>query len=88
MNAIAHSSPVLIAADRYHSFVEWSDEDACYIGYCLDLFPFGGVCHGDDAVSTFAELRQIVEEEVEDLIADGDPLPLPKTRPLTLNATA
>lgn len=35
------------AEDRYLKFVRWSDEDRLYIGYCPDLFPFGGVCHAE-----------------------------------------
>lgn len=88
MKPNAHSSPVLVAADRYHTFVEWSDEDACYIGYCPDLFPYGGVCHGDDAVHTFAELRLLVEEEVEGFLTTGRSLPPAHTRPLNVEAVA
>jgi hypothetical protein len=34
------------AEDRHLKFVLWSDEDRAYVGYCPDLFPWGGVCHG------------------------------------------
>jgi hypothetical protein len=41
--------------DRYHRFVQWSDEDQCYIGYCPDIF-YGGCCHGDLEEEVYAEL--------------------------------
>jgi len=28
--------------DRYLKFVNWSDEDSVYVGFCPDLFPWGG----------------------------------------------
>ena len=34
--------------DAYLKFVRWSEEDGLYIGFCPDLFPFGGVCHSAD----------------------------------------
>src|SRR6185295_8038077 len=30
--------------DQYLRFVRWSDDDQLYVGYCPDLFPWGGVC--------------------------------------------
>ncbi len=58
---------------RYIKIVEWSEEDNCYIGSSPGLF-FGG-CHGDDELSVFQNLCQIVEGTIKDILADGDPLP-------------
>jgi predicted RNase H-like HicB family nuclease len=60
---------------KYAKIVEWSDEDGCYVGSCPGLM-FGG-CHGDDEVSVFQELCQIVEEVIEIYKQDGKPLPKP-----------
>ncbi len=60
--------------DRYHRFVHWSDEDQCYIGYCPDWYS-GGVCHGEDEESTYAELCQIVRDEIEHRLSKGESLP-------------
>lgn len=60
---------------RYIKIVEWSEEDNCYIGSSPGLF-FGG-CHGDDELSVFQNLCQIVEGTIKDILADGDPLPPP-----------
>ena len=60
-------------AARYAKFVEWSDEDQCFIGRCPGLFD-GGV-HGDDEAKVYAELCEAVEEWIELLHKDGTPLP-------------
>jgi predicted RNase H-like HicB family nuclease len=62
-------------SDRYVKFVEWSEEDDCYVGRCPELF-YGG-CHGDDKQQVYAELCQIVDEWLEILKQDGKPLPPP-----------
>ena len=67
-------------ADKYLKFVCWSDDDAAYVGYCPDLFPFGGVCHGVTEEATFSELCDLVREEVEDLLRAGKELPPNTTR--------
>ena len=69
-------------ADQYLRFVRWSDEDNQYVGYCPDLFPWGGVCHGADEQETYRELRQMIDQEVGELIAAGKDLPIPLTRPM------
>lgn len=60
-------------AGRYAKFVEWSDEDKCFIGRCPDLFD-GGV-HGHDEAAVYAELCQAAEEWVQTLHGDGADLP-------------
>jgi predicted RNase H-like HicB family nuclease len=60
---------------RYVKIVEWSDEDACYVGSCPGLL-YGG-CHGGDERKVFQELCQIVEETIELLHEEGKPLPPP-----------
>jgi predicted HicB family RNase H-like nuclease len=62
-------------AARYAKFVEWSDEDQCFIGRCPGLFE-GGV-HGADEARVYAELCQTAEEWIELLHKDGVPLPEP-----------
>jgi predicted RNase H-like HicB family nuclease len=70
--------------DKYVKIVEWSDEDACFIGSCPELF-YGG-CHGTDAQSVFAELCQIVNETIEIYDEEGRPLPPPKSGRDLVNA--
>ena len=60
-------------ASRYVKFVEWSDEDQCFIGRCPEVFS-GGV-HGGDEAKVYKELCDVVEEWVELLHKDGVPLP-------------
>ena len=70
--------------DRYVKLVEWSDEDACFIGSCPELF-YGG-CHGADPRSVFDELCRLVEETIEVYRQEGKPLPSPLTGRPFVNA--
>lgn len=60
-------------AQRYVKIIEWSEEDNCFVGSCPGLF-YGG-CHGDDELSVFAELCQIVQETVELYQKEGKSFP-------------
>ncbi len=62
-------------AARYVKFVEWSDEDQCFVGRCPGLF--GGGVHGADEASVYRELCETVEEWIELLHKDRAPLPEP-----------
>jgi predicted RNase H-like HicB family nuclease len=60
---------------RYAKIVEWSVEDACYVGSAPGLI-LGG-CHGSEEKEVFAELCEIVEEAIALYRADGRSLPPP-----------
>ena len=60
-------------AASYVKFVEWSDEDQCFIGRCPELFD--GAVHGSDEAKVYRELCDTVEEWIELLGKDGTPLP-------------
>jgi predicted RNase H-like HicB family nuclease len=62
-------------SDRYAKIVEWSEEDACYVGSAPGLI-LGG-CHGPDEKEVFAELCDVVEEAIALYRTDGKPLPPP-----------
>jgi predicted RNase H-like HicB family nuclease len=70
------------AEDKYLKFVKWSEEDNVYVGYCPDLFPFDGVCHGNPEEHVFHQLVELVRNEVVDLQRDQKPLPTASTRPM------
>ena len=75
--------------DRYLTFVQWSEEDQFYVGYCPDLFPAGGVCHAGSAVEAYGKLWDIVQDTVKTAEAAGLVLPPPRTRPMReIEATA
>lgn len=61
--------------DHYLKIVEWSDEDQCYVGR-LPGFSLGGV-HGDDEIEVYRELCSVLDEWIEVLEKDGEPLPPP-----------
>jgi predicted RNase H-like HicB family nuclease len=68
------------AEDQYLKFVRWEKEDRLYVGYCPDLFPWGGVCHGDTEEDAYRQLRALVRETVEELRVAGKNLPAATTR--------
>lgn len=66
-------------SDKYHKWVEWSEEDQVYIGKCPDLIT--GI-HGDDPVSVFRELNEVVEDVIKHFQSSGRPLPAERVRPM------
>lgn len=68
--------------DQYLQFVRWEEEDGLYVGYCPDLFPYGGVCHGSTALEAYAKLTEVVEDTVVTAQEQGIELPAPSTRPM------
>lgn len=74
-SGVLSSKQIKELAARYTKFVEWSDEDRCFIGRCPEIMA-GGV-HGNDEAKVYAELCQAVEEMIELIHADGQKLPEP-----------
>jgi len=70
------------AQDQYLKFVRWEEADGLYVGYCPDLFPWGGVCHGTTEEEAHHQLCLLVAEEVEEMRREGKTLPAPSTRPM------
>ena len=66
-------------SDRYHKWIEWSDDDATYLGRCPDVIT--GI-HGDDPIQLYDELCVIVDDVLAELEASGRTLPQPLTRPM------
>ena len=65
--------------DRYHRWVEWSEEDQVYIGRFPDLIT--GI-HGDDPVQVYKELGEVVQEVIQHIQQAGRSLPAARTRPM------
>ena len=66
-------------SDRYHKWVEWSNEDEVYLGRCPDVIT--GI-HGGDPIELYGELCEVVEEVLSELQASGRKLPNPTTHPM------
>ena len=66
-------------SDRYHKWVEWSEEDQVYIGRCPDLIT--GI-HGNDPVQLYKELREVVDDVIGHFKSEGRPLPAVRTHPM------
>ncbi|HEV7672145.1 MAG TPA: pilus assembly protein HicB [Thermoanaerobaculia bacterium] len=65
--------------DRYHKWIEWSEEDAAYLGKCPDLIT--GI-HGDDPVRLYSELQEVVDDVIRHFEDVGRALPAPRVRPM------
>ncbi|MCP4662728.1 MAG: pilus assembly protein HicB [bacterium] len=66
-------------SERYHKWVEWSEEDKTYLGKCPDLIT--GI-HGDDPVQLYAELCDTVEDVIRYFEAEDRDLPPARIRPM------
>ncbi len=55
-------------------FVQWSEADGVFIGYCPDLF-IGGVCHGKNEARVYAELSHPVEDDLKARRRAGKSIP-------------
>jgi hypothetical protein len=44
--------------------IDWSLEDAAFIGYCPQFFPYGAVCHAHTEAKAVAKLAAIVRDEL------------------------
>jgi len=75
MKSKAFKATAKAAAARYLKIVEWSDEDRIFVGRAPGLF-FGG-CHGPDERKVYAELCDLVEDHVAELLAGNEALPPP-----------
>ena len=58
----------------YLKFVQWSDPDQLFVGYCPDLL-IGGVCHGSDEQKVYRELSRLVADEIAESQRAKRPLP-------------
>lgn len=58
----------------YLKFVQWSEEDKLFIGYCPDLF-IGGICHGADEQKVYRELCRLVAAEIAESQSNKRALP-------------
>ena len=70
------------AEDKYLKFVRWEEDDGLYVGYCPDLFPWGGACHAATEEDAYRQLCALVQEEVEESQQTGKELPPAATRPM------
>jgi hypothetical protein len=51
---------------RVAMWIEWSDEDSAFLGYCPQFFPYGAVCHGHTEGKTLFKLATLVRQELEE----------------------
>ena len=66
-------------SDKYHKWVEWSEEDHVYIDKCPDLIT--GI-HGFNRQQVYGELCEVIEDVIQHFISEKRPLPSPQVRPM------
>lgn len=66
--------------DKYHKWVEWSEEDQVYIGKCPDLIT--GI-HGDDPIQVYKDLCDVIKDVITHYESENRPLPPALVRPMT-----
>jgi hypothetical protein len=67
---------------RIESRTEQNEFKLEYVGFCPDLFPWGGACHASAEEEAYHQLCDLVHEEVNELRNAGKELPFPGTRPM------
>ena len=67
------------AIDKYHKWIEWSEEDQTYIGKCPDLIT--GI-YGPDPVKLYEELCEVLEEVIQHFKTEKKILPTPSIKPM------
>ena len=66
--------------DRYTYRVTWAEEDAEYLGLCLEFPLLSWLAPGPE--DAFTGIRQVVKEAVQDMQSAGEAVPEPlATRP-------
>lgn len=63
---------------HYTIIIQWSDEDQCYV---VSLPEWGEFCHthGDTYEEALKNAQEVLELLIESALAEGEPLPQPKT---------
>jgi antitoxin HicB len=62
---------------HYTIIIQWSDEDQCYV---VSLPEWGEFCHTHgDTEEALKNAQEVLELLIESALAEGEPLPQPKT---------
>ena len=64
--------------DKYLKIVEWSEDNQCYVGSVPGWI--GKCCHGEDELSVYRQLVEILDEWIEIYKKDGRSLPNPTNK--------
>ncbi len=72
-----YSQQVIDIAKKYHKWVEWCEEDKCFIGQCPDLQI---MCYYEDnptnEIDTYNDMLDLIHEGIKVDIEEGVALPL------------
>ncbi|HEY9800330.1 MAG TPA: type II toxin-antitoxin system HicB family antitoxin [Leptolyngbyaceae cyanobacterium] len=65
---------------KYTIVIQWSEEDKCYVVFLPEFTNVMQPCtHGDSYEEAGKNAQEVLEMLIESALADGEPLPEPKT---------
>ncbi|MEH2317642.1 type II toxin-antitoxin system HicB family antitoxin [Nostoc sp.] len=70
---------------KYTIVIQWSEEDQCYVVLLPEFTNIMQPCtHGETYEEAFKNAQEVLEMLIESSLADGEPLPEPKTLGMSL----
>jgi predicted RNase H-like HicB family nuclease len=66
LQAVGENPKTMSGTKKITMWIQWSDEDGAFIGYCPEFFPCGAVCHGHTEAKTVTKLARLVRQELEE----------------------
>ncbi|WP_445637388.1 HicB-like antitoxin of toxin-antitoxin system domain-containing protein [Nostoc sp. DSM 114161] len=65
---------------KYTIIIQWSEEDNCYVVFLPEFTDIMQPCtHGETYEEALTNAQEVLEMLIESSLADGEPLPEPKT---------
>ncbi|MGF1939374.1 MAG: type II toxin-antitoxin system HicB family antitoxin [Nostoc sp. ChiQUE02] len=65
---------------KYTIVIQWSEEDQCYVVLLPEFMHIMQPCtHGETYEDALKNAQEVLEILIESSLADGEPLPEPKT---------
>ncbi|MEH1869693.1 MAG: type II toxin-antitoxin system HicB family antitoxin [Nostoc sp.] len=74
--------------NKYTIVIQWSEEDQCYVVLLPEFTDIMQPCtHGETYEDALKNAQEVLEMLIESSLADGEPLPEPKTLVKSLKVT-
>ncbi|MEH2312321.1 MAG: type II toxin-antitoxin system HicB family antitoxin [Nostoc sp.] len=71
--------------NKYTIVIQWSEEDQCYVVFFPEFTDIMQPCtHGETYDEALKNAQEVLEMLIESSLADGEPLPEPKTLGMSL----
>ncbi|MEH2355567.1 type II toxin-antitoxin system HicB family antitoxin [Nostoc sp.] len=74
--------------NKYTIVIQWSEEDYCYVIFLPEFTHIMQPCtHGETYEDALKNAQEVLEMLIESSLANGEPLPEPKTLVKSLKVT-